>query len=229
MGCKPCKSKDTSSTNAFRQSDHPLPHKQPKPDICTICACEISSDVEHLPCAHRFHTACIEEWRRRGHNDCPICRHPMRTTADREVSLDEIDEDSMIIVEPLEAAKPKCRHCAGSGTLQSGNAVHLCSWCGGSGEERDESDVHSSGNGRDDDSGSGAVAIRVQAPPTKGGGSSRAGTRVGGTTSVTCTEVDTVAVGASKHGGGCKQCGGSGMHKRGRIHSLCSHCGGSGR
>lgn len=233
----------------------------------------------------------------------------------------------MISVEPLEEAKPECRHCAGSGTLQSGNIFHTCSSCRGSGEERDESGMQSSGNRRDDDSGHGAVAIQVlaslahrmassqdqmprllqiqdhpttlacepstammcespaaptcecrdtcgsapghdstfkpQAPrqlqfPTSnstrhaavicesaaspmcepaalypigmGWCSNRAtaGTRVWGTTSVTCTEVVAVAaVCASKHGGGCKQCQGSGICKRGRIHSLCSHCGGS--
>lgn len=39
----------------------------------------MTSAVEQrqLTCGHSFHAACIDEWRRRGRNDCPICRHPM--------------------------------------------------------------------------------------------------------------------------------------------------------
>merc|ERR1712227_677455 len=173
MGCKPSKSKarsqDTGNCkpHALRQSDRCLAQKHPKSGIrhaatCAICACEMSSDVEHLPCAHSFHTACIEEWRRRGRNDCPICRHPMRATADQAAAspdeLEELDDaHSIISPELLEAAKPKCLHCAGSGTLPSGNIFHICSWCRGSGEESDEIGIQSSGNRRDDDSGHGLL------------------------------------------------------------------------
>ena len=45
--------------------------------ICLICfgEMEVGSTIT-LPCAHTFHTNCIQEWIRLGHNTCPICRTP---------------------------------------------------------------------------------------------------------------------------------------------------------
>lgn len=41
-------------------------------DYCTICS--ISTLLTVLPCGHRFHTSCVEEWLLERSNSCPLCR-----------------------------------------------------------------------------------------------------------------------------------------------------------
>lgn len=44
---------------------------------CPICFESIMSrDLTALPCAHSFHSACIEQWLERTRN-CPLCRQPL--------------------------------------------------------------------------------------------------------------------------------------------------------
>lgn len=43
-------------------------------DQCSICHENDSDDMHILECEHKFHTACIVSWFRRGHKDCPLCR-----------------------------------------------------------------------------------------------------------------------------------------------------------
>jgi|SRR6056300_566460 hypothetical protein len=46
---------------------------------CAICLNSIIARSERntrtLPCNHKFHTACINRWKRQGNYTCPICRH----------------------------------------------------------------------------------------------------------------------------------------------------------
>jgi E3 ubiquitin-protein ligase RHA2 len=30
--------------------------------------------VRNMKCIHIFHTACLDEWYARGHNQCPLCK-----------------------------------------------------------------------------------------------------------------------------------------------------------
>ena len=45
---------------------------------CAICLNNITARSERnartLPCNHKFHTACINRWKRQGNYTCPVCR-----------------------------------------------------------------------------------------------------------------------------------------------------------
>ncbi len=43
---------------------------------CSICLNEVRSTRANPPlrCGHVFHTACLESWKQRGKNTCPLCR-----------------------------------------------------------------------------------------------------------------------------------------------------------
>ena len=47
---------------------------------CSVCleAHPLRSQVTRLPCAHIFHTSCIQTWLR-DHNSCPVCRYELPT------------------------------------------------------------------------------------------------------------------------------------------------------
>lgn len=46
---------------------------------CAICLNHMINRSERnartLPCNHKFHTSCINRWKRQGNYTCPICRH----------------------------------------------------------------------------------------------------------------------------------------------------------
>lgn len=35
--------------------------------------------LTELPCRHRFHTSCVEEWLLERSNSCPLCREPINS------------------------------------------------------------------------------------------------------------------------------------------------------
>ena len=43
---------------------------------CAICLNEVRSTRTNPPirCGHMFHTHCLEEWKSKGKNTCPLCR-----------------------------------------------------------------------------------------------------------------------------------------------------------
>ena len=43
---------------------------------CAICLNEVRSTRKNSPirCGHMFHTHCLEEWKSKGKNTCPLCR-----------------------------------------------------------------------------------------------------------------------------------------------------------
>merc|ERR1712178_592204 len=55
---------DTSTDNALNQ--------------CTVCLepFRAGEELRILPCLHRYHTCCIDEWLNRN-PACPICKHPI--------------------------------------------------------------------------------------------------------------------------------------------------------
>jgi len=65
-----------STTNrilpSIQASYQPAPTRQ-EPPSCTICLMEITNNIKALPCAHVFHTHCIDRWLRLK-NSCPLCR-----------------------------------------------------------------------------------------------------------------------------------------------------------
>ncbi|EEF30532.1 E3 ubiquitin-protein ligase MPSR1 [Ricinus communis] len=50
---------------------------------CAICLDDvgIGSEVREMPCNHRFHSACIENWLA-VHGSCPVCRYVMPVQED---------------------------------------------------------------------------------------------------------------------------------------------------
>jgi hypothetical protein len=49
-------------------------------DNCSICLEEITENPEFLPCAHRYHTNCINQWIGRNPT-CPMCKISIYTTS----------------------------------------------------------------------------------------------------------------------------------------------------
>ncbi|KAF0698206.1 Aste57867_11191 [Aphanomyces stellatus] len=50
----------------------------PIEEMCPICLVEYVADLElrELPCSHRYHPACIDEWLKKNHT-CPMCKRDM--------------------------------------------------------------------------------------------------------------------------------------------------------
>lgn len=51
----------------------PKPTPAPSSEECTICLEIMTTSSKWLPCAHKFHTKCIDEWLRQTPS-CPVCR-----------------------------------------------------------------------------------------------------------------------------------------------------------
>jgi len=47
---------------------------------CPVCQCdwEAGDEVRILPCAHQFHTQCIDQWLRKHKASCPLCKKDVR-------------------------------------------------------------------------------------------------------------------------------------------------------
>lgn len=58
---------------------------------CSICLMEyiIGEELRRMPCIHKFHRLCLEEWLRLS-DSCPICRSSVRSyiLEDRHCSID---------------------------------------------------------------------------------------------------------------------------------------------
>ena len=66
--------------NALPLSEDPPPDGE----VCAIC-CDIEEQVTEggagaqsrwrvLPCGHRFHPSCVDDWLRKSSGTCPTCR-----------------------------------------------------------------------------------------------------------------------------------------------------------
>jgi hypothetical protein len=65
-----------ASESAIASLPTSLISKGDPPTECSICLeglCE-GEEAQTLPCLHRFHTACSEQWLRQSAK-CPICKH----------------------------------------------------------------------------------------------------------------------------------------------------------
>ncbi|CAN0854972.1 E3 ubiquitin protein ligase RIE1 [Linum grandiflorum] len=63
---------------------------------CCICLMQMESDLEMLPCQHKFHKVCIERWlMRKRRKTCPLCRFSM--VEDDEEEVQEYLTDDMLI------------------------------------------------------------------------------------------------------------------------------------
>ena len=56
---------------------------------CCICLAKYKDkeEVRKLPCSHKFHSKCVEEWLGR-HATCPMCRY--------EMPVEEVEEEKKI-------------------------------------------------------------------------------------------------------------------------------------
>ena len=52
---------------------------------CTICLEDIESNIEFLPCAHKFHETCIYNWLKIK-DTCPMCKIPIYIENPRQLS-----------------------------------------------------------------------------------------------------------------------------------------------
>jgi len=66
----------------------------PDGEPCAICfEIDTETDWRLLPCGHRFHPSCIDEWLKKRLSSCPICRRdPVEGNRDVE-SADEMGQD----------------------------------------------------------------------------------------------------------------------------------------
>ena len=55
---------------------------------CTICLEAFTGDINTLPCAHRFHAACIGQWLN-DNDSCPLCRTPTGEPPSSGAAADE--------------------------------------------------------------------------------------------------------------------------------------------
>lgn len=58
-------------------------------ESCSICLEEFGCDTEFLPCAHEFHTKCINEWLKIK-STCPVCRH--NTNRQNNDDLEDLED-----------------------------------------------------------------------------------------------------------------------------------------
>lgn len=54
---------------------HKCTEEEAKDEMCVICIIDFEKDdiLRKLPCKHKFHTGCIDQWLTRN-SKCPICR-----------------------------------------------------------------------------------------------------------------------------------------------------------
>ena len=69
-------------------------------DLCVICLCAIDENTycELSPCAHTFHSRCIQQWLT-NKQTCPVCRSP--ETACQHDSI--VDHSQHVLVGIIEA------------------------------------------------------------------------------------------------------------------------------
>lgn len=63
-------------------------------DVCGICldAYEIGQIRKHLPCGHKFHGDCIDQWLSNQSTDCPLDKTPVDQAS---ISLMELTEENV--------------------------------------------------------------------------------------------------------------------------------------
>ena len=57
---------------------------------CSICLTAMVNMYVTLPCGHRFHGMCINDWTATGNNSCPLCRRVVHSDSSRASFLDTI-------------------------------------------------------------------------------------------------------------------------------------------
>merc|ERR1712196_631384 len=71
------------------------------PQDCRVCfeKFEEGDRLRMLPCMHKYHTACIDQWFRNGHT-CPVCKYSVIQ------DLMEVEQDGEAVVWPAGLVTP---------------------------------------------------------------------------------------------------------------------------
>lgn len=64
-------------------SHHVVDDDSEEQPMCPICMCDFEENdlLRELPCSHRYHVLCIDQWLH-GHDVCPLCKQDFRCTLD---------------------------------------------------------------------------------------------------------------------------------------------------
>jgi len=76
------------SLDTFHSDDLEKYKQNDKPSNieCSICLNNIDSSHYKLGCDHCFHINCINEWYKRQHNDCPLCRADINSEQSTDIT-----------------------------------------------------------------------------------------------------------------------------------------------
>ena len=96
-------------------------------DQCSICFSDMDEGCHTLVCGHRYHSACIINWFRSDHKDCPLCRgmpnvkitipslmeraHQFINTPTTDPSLICLIGEVKLLQEELRSLKAEARSC----------------------------------------------------------------------------------------------------------------------
>ena len=59
------------------QSQEGLVESIAEGEFCCVCLEEEHEDMRILPCRHKFHKSCVDEWFNVCRKTCPLCRFPV--------------------------------------------------------------------------------------------------------------------------------------------------------
>ena len=77
-----------------------------------MCEYEKDEQITQLKCddKHYFHSDCIIEWIKNGHNKCPLCREPIENIDQIKEAMQEGGEYESLLQSYHEQRRISCQH-----------------------------------------------------------------------------------------------------------------------